>query len=213
MHWEERQAHMTCTIPATCVHLEDQVSGNWEKSETTVDSPMNVFRWGLKEGPRAVCHFSPHKRKKLYLEIRDKTRLTGVLKNLFAPYAGESYRDRMWDWYAVCVLPFIRQVWNADREKRRKRWESKWSGFTEFSQLFPLSGHLSHCKDQVSIFLSQSPEKWFICIAYIPQWGFYCRLKLTSQINKCLKKANQNKRSNFMTSVIFSFISSILCSV
>lgn len=58
---------------------------------------MNVFRWGLKEGPiRTLSVTFPHRNGiNPFLEIRDKTMLTGVLKNLFAPYAGESYRDRM----------------------------------------------------------------------------------------------------------------------
>lgn len=83
---------------------------------------MNVFRWGLKEGPiRTLSVTFPHlngKNLKTPLEIRDETMLAGLLKNLSAPYAGESYRDRM---CAVCVLPFMRQVRNADGEKRRKR--------------------------------------------------------------------------------------------
>lgn len=62
MHQEERQAHVTCTLPATCVDQVDLVSADWEKPETTVDSPMNLF-WvggGPKKGtyPPAVCRFS-----------------------------------------------------------------------------------------------------------------------------------------------------------
>lgn len=40
---EGGQAQLTFTLPATRVHLVDQVSADWEKPETTVDSPSNAF--------------------------------------------------------------------------------------------------------------------------------------------------------------------------
>lgn len=42
---EERQARQASTIRATGVHPV-QVSADWEKPETTVDSPRNVIVWG-----------------------------------------------------------------------------------------------------------------------------------------------------------------------
>lgn len=44
VHREERQAHLMCTVQATCVR-PGWVSADWEKPETTVDSPRNEF-WG-----------------------------------------------------------------------------------------------------------------------------------------------------------------------
>lgn len=81
--------------------------------------PGMCLQGGLKRDLSTRClSLFPHKWKNLFFYLfmyfckqhRDKLEWLGILRDLFAPHTGESYRDRMWGWCAVWVLPFIRQI-------------------------------------------------------------------------------------------------------
>lgn len=109
----------------------------------------------------------------------------------------------MWGWCTVCVF--------ASRKANLKCWQREDGGRDEsasgpallnLANYFPSAGTCAIVKTKsLHCCHSHLENGLFALIAYLSEtyWDWYCRLKLTSQINECLLRENQNKRTNFRT--------------